>query len=195
MQNGLFSRPRVVDKNSGGISQEQGDPHQAHQPRIPVLGRWVPTTSGCKNQWGLSLGKKLLEPQAVPLKEPTHRLTYSDSLALSSSTGVAAWRAPVAHWEKVKCLAWGWAQAIVLFLSPLPTEPWGWQAGAIFDTPLTWLILFDPPWRSPETLPHPTYRPTQAAFPYQRLVLAHASQLPKSIKQATAGLSELQGGD
>ena len=34
--------------------------------------------------------EKLQESQAVPFKEPTHRLTYSDSLLLSSSTGVAA---------------------------------------------------------------------------------------------------------
>ena len=33
---------------------------------------------------------QLLKPQAIPLKEPTHGLTYSDSLPLSSSTGVAA---------------------------------------------------------------------------------------------------------
>ena len=32
---------------------------------------------------------------------------------------------------------------------------------------------------SPETPSHPTYGPTQDAFPYERLVLAHTSQLPK----------------
>ena len=46
--------------------------------------------------------------------------------------------------------------------------------------------LFYPTWRSPETLPHPTYRSIQAAFPYEWLVLAPASQLPKS-SQTTAG--------
>ena len=39
---------------------------------------------------GLSQQKKLLDPQAVPLKEPTYGLTYSDSLPLRSSTWVAA---------------------------------------------------------------------------------------------------------
>ena len=39
----------------------------------------VPTTSGCKNWKGLGQWKEWLVPQAVPLKEPTHRLTYWDS--------------------------------------------------------------------------------------------------------------------
>ena len=87
MQNGLVPHPRVKDKNLGGIPQEGGvpAPHKASQPRVPVA-----TTSGCKNQQGWSQWNKLLEPQAVPLKEPTHGLTYSDSLPLSSSTRVAA---------------------------------------------------------------------------------------------------------
>ena len=60
----------------------------------------------CKNQWGLSQGKKLLEPQAVPLKEPTHRLTYSDS----HGAPPPRWQLeghPVAYWERLKCLALG----------------------------------------------------------------------------------------
>ena len=55
-----------------------------------------------------------------------------------------------------------------------------WQTGAISEIPSTWLTLFDPSWRSPEILSYPTYRPTQAAFPCEWLVLAHVSQLPKS---------------
>ena len=55
----------------------------------------VSTTSGCKTQWRLSQWKKLLDPQAVPLKELTHGLTYKDVLSLSSSTVVAAWKTPV----------------------------------------------------------------------------------------------------
>ena len=49
----------------------------------------VSTTSGCKNKQGLSRWRRLLEPQVIPLGEPTHGLTYSDSLPLSSSTRVA----------------------------------------------------------------------------------------------------------
>ena len=69
---GLFPHPHVVDKNLEGVSEEQGvpAPHQAPQPRVPGPGRLVLTTSGYKNQ-GLSWWKKLLEPQAVPLEEPT----------------------------------------------------------------------------------------------------------------------------
>ena len=122
--------------------------------------------------------EKLLESQGVHLKEPTRRLTYSDSLPPSSSTGVAACRVLVAEWERLKCLALG-QEEVVPFLSPTPAEPWNKQASAIFETPLTWPTLFNPPWRSSETPPHPTYGPTQAAFPYDWLVLAYVSQLPK----------------
>ena len=53
------------------------------------------------------------------------------------------------------------AEAIVPFLSPSPTEPQSQQVGAITETPSTWLTLFAPPWRSPETPSHPTYGATQ----------------------------------
>ena len=76
----------------------------------------------------------------------------------------------------------GWAEAIIPFLNPSPTEPQSQQAGAISETPSTWLTLFAPPRRSPETPSHPTYHPTQTAFPYEWLVLAQASQLPKSYQ-------------
>ena len=76
-QNGLVTHPGMVGKNLGGISWEQGvpAPHQAPQPRVPVPEREVPTTSDCKNQWGLSQWKKLPEPQAFPLKR-THTGTH-----------------------------------------------------------------------------------------------------------------------
>ena len=58
-------------------SKEYHSPHKDPQTRVSVPGRYVPITSGCKNQWGLRQWKKKLEPQAVPLKEPTDGLTYS----------------------------------------------------------------------------------------------------------------------
>ena len=73
---------------------------------------------------------------------------------------------------------------------PCPCHTQSQEAGALSETPLTWLTLFDPPWRSPETLPHPTHGPTQAAFPYEWLVLAHASQLPKSFLTRNSQSSE-----
>ena len=45
-------------------------------------------------------------------------------------------------------------------------------------------------WRFPKTPSHPVYGPTQAAFPYEWLVLAHASHLLNPLKHATASLSE-----
>ena len=88
---GLVRHPCVVDKNLGGISQKQGVlvPHQRPHPRAPVPRRYILKTSGCKNQQRLNLWKNFLEHQAVPLKEPTHKITCSDSLLLSSSNTVA----------------------------------------------------------------------------------------------------------
>ena len=50
-------------------------------------------------------------------------------------------------------------------LCPLPPKkPRKQQAGAIFETPSTWLTVFDPPWRSAETLPHPVMGPPKLLF-------------------------------
>ena len=56
MWKGLVSHPRVVDKNLGGISRDQGvtASHQAPQPGFQCQEDKSPTTSGCKNQQGLS---------------------------------------------------------------------------------------------------------------------------------------------
>ena len=63
MQNELFPHLHVVGKNweeylgRKGPPEEQGVPvsNQVHQPRVPVLGRKVPITSGCENHGGLRL--------------------------------------------------------------------------------------------------------------------------------------------
>ena len=55
-------------------------------------------------------------------------------------------------------------------------------------------MQFDHHWRSPEALPHRTYcRPTQAAFPYEWLVLDHVSQLPKSYQISNSWLQGAPG--
>ena len=91
MWNELAPHPHVVNKNSGGISWEQGvpDPHQVPQPTMPSQGHKFPQLLDV-NQQGLSQWKKLQEPQTVTLKEPTHGLTYSDSFPLGSGSGMAA---------------------------------------------------------------------------------------------------------
>ena len=87
MQNRLDPHVWWIKIQKGYLGSEKTQPHT----RTPSLGFQCPedkflTTSGCKNQWGLSWWKKLLEPQAVPLKEPTNTFTYSDSLPWSSRT-------------------------------------------------------------------------------------------------------------
>ena len=179
----LVPHPRVVDNNSGGISWERGvpAPHQASLPKVPVPGRSVPTTSGCTNQWGLNWWKKLLGPQVVSRKEPTHRLTYSltpselqhqDSCLKGTSGTQGKTVVPDIKVSRGHCH----------FPGPSPQQ--SPQTGA-------YLRLhqpgqhFDRPWRSPGTPPHPAYRFTQAAFLCGWLVLAHSLQLPKSPKTSS----------
>ena len=97
-------------------------------------------------------------PKQFLLKNPH---MGSDSVPLSFSTGVAAWKAPVVYREELKYLASRWAEAIVPFLK---LHPQSQQAGAISENPSTWLTVFDQPWRFPETRTHPPYGPTQAVF-------------------------------
>ena len=79
-------------------------PNQAPQSMAPVPGREVTITSGCKTQWELRLWtQKPLGNQAVPLKEPTHRLTWTHSL-----WAPADWKAPETYGEKLSCSATGW---------------------------------------------------------------------------------------
>ena len=156
MWNRLAPQPHVVDKILGELSRQWGvpAPHQAHQSRVSVPGRYVPTF-GCKNQWELNQWKKILEPQEVPLKKPTHGLTFSDLVPLRSNTRVAAWKAPVVCREKLKCLLSRQAEAIVTCLNPPPIKLAGsWH---IWDS-INWANS-DPPWRTSESLPQPTYGP------------------------------------
>ena len=82
-----------------------------------------------------------MEPQTVPLKGPTH--TYSDSLALSSSTAAAApkvtdiWGETELSRIRMRgegaafCYTTVLAKAIVSFLSPPKSQ----QAGARSESP------------------------------------------------------------
>ena len=56
----MWNRLKIQE---GCLRSEEGvpAPHQGPQPRVPVLGSQVPTTSGCENHWGLSQQRKLLE--------------------------------------------------------------------------------------------------------------------------------------
>ena len=74
-----------VISGATGPSPTSGPPDQdSSAKKLSPHQFWLQT------QLGLSQWKKLLDPQAVPLEEPTHGLTFSDSLPLSSSTRVAA---------------------------------------------------------------------------------------------------------
>ena len=89
MWNRLVTHPCAVDKYLEWISWEQGvpDPHQNPSPVFQCQEDKSSQFLAAKTRgdgW-----KKLPEPHAVPLKEPTFGITYSDSLPLSSSMGVA----------------------------------------------------------------------------------------------------------
>ena len=153
-----------MDKNSGGISWEREipDPDQVPSQGCQCQEGKSSQVLAAKNSKDWVSGRHFWSPQAVPLKEPTYRLTYSDLLPLSCNTSIAAWKAPVVHREKLKCLTSGCAQTINPLLNPSLTEL---VSSALSETSSTWLTLFDRPWRFPEALPHPIYGPTQAAFP------------------------------
>ena len=82
MWNGLISHPHVMGKNMEGLSQGLGvpAPHQAPLAQGSSASKISPHNFWLQNQQGLSQWKKLLESQAVPLKESTHELTQTHSL-------------------------------------------------------------------------------------------------------------------
>ena len=62
MQKGLTPHTHLADKNQEGYlsyggfhmrREEVTASQQASRPKIPVVERKVPITSGCENQWGL----------------------------------------------------------------------------------------------------------------------------------------------
>lgn len=102
-------KPQVVDEHwqslLGGRSPSRGGrvpaPHRAPQPRGPVLGRGVPTSSVSENQRGhlpiLVRWKVAGNPDTL-LKGP-----YSDSLAnthLVSSEAGTTQKVPETYWER-----------------------------------------------------------------------------------------------
>ena len=113
-------------------------PHQDLRPGFLCQEDNYPQLQAVKNQWGLSSWKKLIKPNTASLKEPTHGLTEVPDI--KASRGHCPFSKPSPHRTG----------KLVSYLR----------------LPSTLLTLFDPPWRFPETLPHPTYRPTQAASPY-----------------------------
>ena len=119
-QNRLVSHPYVVDENSEGISQEQGVPASVQGSSARKISPPQLLAAKISEHW--VSGRNFWNPKQFLFKEPTHRLIYSDSLCLSSSTRIAAWKAPLAYGEKLGCLASRWAEAIVPFLNPTPTE-------------------------------------------------------------------------
>ena len=75
----------------GYLRSEESQPHtRPPSPGFQCQEDKSAQLLAAKNQWGLSWWKKLIEAQKIPPKEPIYRLTYSDSLCLSSITGVAA---------------------------------------------------------------------------------------------------------
>lgn len=96
-------------------SEEQGvtASHQAPQPRAPVQEKGVPMTSGCENQQGfyLQVRGRLLETQAVLLKDPCRAFLAHNSLTLSPSTGTAAQKVPGTFMGGTKLTSFGTGRA------------------------------------------------------------------------------------
>ena len=79
--NGLALHPHLVDKIwEGCLGSEESQPHtRAPGPWFQCQEDKSPKLLAAKTK-GLSEWKKLLESQAVPLKESTHGITQTHSL-------------------------------------------------------------------------------------------------------------------
>ena len=166
-----------------------------------MLGKQVSITSGCKNQWGLKLWK--IETAGIPGSSSWRSCaqTYSDSLPLSFSVGGSILKGAKdtqgrTELSITRVRAGGsflpdvLAEIIVPFLSPSPQSQ---QAGAISETPSTWLPLFATPWWFPEALPHPTFRHNRtvsSGCSIPLLVLAYASDFPKFSQVSSIWLQQ-----
>ena len=171
----------MVDKKSGGISQERGvpAPHQAPSPGFQCQEDKSPQLLTAKTSRGLSLWKKLLEPQAVPLKEPHMGLLRLSPSELQHQGGSLKGTGGVLGEAEVSDISV--SRGRCPFSEPSHCR--ATQAGAVSEAPSIWLTMFDLPLRFPQKSTHPIYGPTQMLtvnFPYEWLVLAPASQLPKS---------------
>ena len=86
----------------------------SHIPDHPAQGssakKISPHNLCCKNQWGCRQWKKLQDSQEPPLKGPTMNLGLMQTHPahpLCCTHAATVGRAPVAYWEKLKCLASG----------------------------------------------------------------------------------------
>ena len=136
----------------GYLRSEESQPHTrplAHSSRARKIS---PHNFWLQKPVGMNRCKKLLDPKQFPLKNPCtdlFRLTRSELQHWGSSL-----KAPVAHRKELMCLASRrelesaffqterQAEANVLFLSPLPTEPQSRQAGTLSEILSTWLTWF-----------------------------------------------------
>lgn len=113
-QNKLVQHPCVEDKNWEEylVSPEEQKipfPRWAPDPTAPVLGREALTTSDCEKQWGFHPGKTEGSCRLRrPLQGPSQKLTGPQILALSSSKGIAALKAPESYREELNCLVSRW---------------------------------------------------------------------------------------
>ena len=161
----------------GYLGRKEAQSHtRSHSPEFQFQ-EYIPTTSSCKNQHGCVGGRNAGAPSSSSWR------TYIWTILLKFTTSELHYQCSnfkmhqVAYRQKLKCLASRQAEATVPSLNPPSAEL---SSCAMSESLSTWLTKFAPPWRSPETLPHTTYGTTQDTLPYECLVWAHASQLPKS---------------
>ena len=139
--NGLVPQPRVVDEKFRMSILGVSTPSPTSDPLVQGSSarKINPHNFCCKNQWvTLSQCKKLMESQAVPLKNPhTDLLRFNPSefqhqgRSLKGTSGILR-----GSWETSFPQREMWAEAIVPFLNPPPaTEPQSLQAGTITKTP------------------------------------------------------------
>ena len=152
-----------VTREELGVQASQQGP----KPRVPILRKEFPQTSGCKTSrdWGWVRWRDSRVPGG-PLKGITHGLTLTHSLW----TPAPGQKLERQQGQEMKCLESGaglgrqlspreknWKRPLFLWWTLLPQTQ---QVSIISESPSTWLSLSA--WWFLETSPHPTCGPTEA---------------------------------
>lgn len=205
MRNGLA---HVVLKNWKGNLNFRGTleewglpaPHQASQPKLPVLWREVTTTSMYETSEDYGWVRwRMVGVPGIPLKGPTHGTHWwTHSLwapVLGQKLG-RCWRHTGRNWisgfrmrdggaafSQTKELAA--SRSHCFLLGPSPTQP-AHASGHSCWVCINLTTTLSLPWWFPDTSPHPTCGPPKllpVTFPYKQPVLAHAVDFLKNLSK------------
>ena len=103
---------------------------------------------------GIKSVEEILESQEVPLNETTQTNLFRLTLYVFQHRG-SSFKGTRGTQGENEVYSIKVSRGHCSFSKPSPWQSQSWQAGAISETPSTWLTLFDLPGRSTETPSHP----------------------------------------